>query len=218
MFPRQALLVLFVSAIVGLASVPGHVVAGPPTDQLRESVDAVLKTLESPDGDRERNVSERRTAIRKTASSIFDFEESARRALGRHWQARTPRERAEFVRLFTDLLEHTYLGQIEQYSGEGVSYVGESIDGDQAIVRTKIITKQGTEVPVDYRMRRAGDRWQVYDVVIEGLSLIANYRSQFNRIIRTSSYEDLVTRLRAKELSPPPSGRQSSRASLANAP
>jgi phospholipid transport system substrate-binding protein len=171
--------------------------AGPPTDQLRSQIDRVIKTLDDPEL-KTRSV-ERRKAVRRIADDIFDFGETAKRSLGRHWQARSPAERGEFVQLFTDLLERSYISKIELYSGERITYAGDTMDGEQAVVRTKVITKQGTEVPVDYRMLRKGARWLVYDVLIEGVSLIANYRTQFNKIIQTSSYQDLVKKMKTKQ-------------------
>ena len=111
-----------------------------------------------------------------------------------------PAEREEIVRLYADLLERAYVGKIEQYSGERIQFVGETAERDQATVRTRLVTKAGTEIPVDYRMHRvAGDRWLAYDVAIEGVSMVANYRAQFNKIIQTSGYPALVSRLTAKQ-------------------
>jgi phospholipid transport system substrate-binding protein len=172
--------------------------AGLPADQLRESIDRVIKTLDDPALKGEARTTERRRAVRKIATDIFDFPEMARRSLGRHWQGLGERDRQEFVGLFTDLLERTYISRIESYGGERISYANELMDGDVATVPTRIITKNGTEVPVDYRMLKRGDRWLVYDVTIEGVSLINNYRTQFNKIIQTSSYADLVKRMKAK--------------------
>ena len=165
-------------------------------------MDEVLKIVQSqPDG------SARRAAVRQAANRLFDFEETAKRALGPHWQQRTPAEHEEFVRLFSDLLEAAYVGKIDLYQGEKITYVGETVDGDQATVKTRIVTKQGNEVPVDYRLLREMDGWRVYDVIIEGVSLVANYRTQFNKIIQTSSYDDLVKRMRAKDFSAPEGNR-----------
>lgn len=167
--------------------------AGAPTDQARQYTDQVLKVLRDP----ALNEVERRTAVRKVAAEVFDLSETAKRALGRHWQARTAAEREEFTRLFADFLENSYLSKVSLYSGERVNYVSESIDGDYAIVGARILRKQGTEIPVDARMLRRGDRWYIYDISIEGISMVNNYRSQFNTIIQKSSYEQLVQRLRA---------------------
>jgi len=135
------------------------------------------------------------------ASDVFDFTESARRTLGPHWERRTEQERQEFARLLGDLLERTFASRLEQYAGERIQYTGESVDGNLATVKTTIITKSGAELPVDYQVLRRGDRWFVYDVWIEGVSLMNNYRVQFNKIIQTSSYEDLVRKLKAKQQS-----------------
>jgi phospholipid transport system substrate-binding protein len=173
--------------------------AGAPTEQLRTQIERAIKVLEDPELAKESRMSERRAAIRRIANEIFDFTETTRRSLGPHWQARTPQEREEITRLFADLLERSYIGKIEMYSGEKIQFIGDSVDGDQANVRTRLVTRQGTEVPVDYRMHRVGDRWLSYDVVIEGVSLVANYRAQFNKIIQTSGYASLVKKLVAKE-------------------
>ena len=173
--------------------------AGPPTDQLRSQVDRVLKLLEDPALKAPDKARERRTAVRKVADEIFDFGETAKRSLGRHWAARTPQEREEFVKLFGDLLERSYISKIELYSGEKVQYTGDKIEGDTAVVSSKLLTKTGSEVPIDYRMLKKGDRWLVYDVVIEGVSLISNYRTQFNKIIQTSSYQELVKKMKTRQ-------------------
>lgn len=189
-------IVLFVTLLAWLTT--ADAVAGPPTDQVRGSIDRVLQILSDPDLKKEARTSERRTAIRTVANEIFDFIEISQRSLARHWAARTPAERQEFVRLFGDLLEHSYITKIETYSGEKIQYAGEVPDGDQAVVKTRIVTKQGVEIPVDYRMFLKDNRWRAYDVNIEGVSLVANYRAQFNAIVRASSTQALVTRLRAR--------------------
>ncbi|HEV8456886.1 MAG TPA: ABC transporter substrate-binding protein [Methylomirabilota bacterium] len=184
--------------------------AGPPTDQLRGSIDLVLKTLTDPELKKEANTARRRATIRSIANEIFDFAEISQRSLGRHWQARTPAEREEFARIFGDLLENAYISKIESYSGEKIQYLGDATDGDQATVKTRIVTKQGTEIPVDYRMLLKDDRWRAYDVNIEGVSLVANYRTQFNAIIQRTGYPDLVAKLRAKQAERP-GGREAGR-------
>lgn len=173
--------------------------AGPPTDQLRGHVERVLQVLEDPGLKKDGRERERAAAVRRIAGEAFDLQEIAKRSLGRHWRARTPAEREEFVRLFTDLLERAYLSKLELYADEKVAFVGESVDGDSATVRTRVIGKQGTAIPVDYRMVRQGDGWRAYDVMIEGVSLVANYRSQFDTVIRKSSFGELVRLMKAKE-------------------
>ena len=186
-------------SLVLAVAVSGPAWAGAPTEQLRSQVERVLKTLEDPELRKESKTAERRGVVRKLAEGIFDFEETARRSLGRHWGARTPAEREEFVRLFADLLERSYLTKIELYGGEKIQYVGDAVDAGNATVKTKLVAKGGTEIPVDYKMLQKGDRWLVYDVAIEGVSLVSNYRTQFNKIIQTSSYQELVKKLKTKQ-------------------
>jgi len=173
--------------------------AGQPQDQLKSAIDRVVSTLESPALKGEGKVAERRAAVRKIADELFDFGEIARRALGRYWQPLTEAQRTEFVGLFADLLERSYISKIELYGGEKIVYSGDRVEGDLATVSTKIITKNGTEVPVDYRLFKKGDRWMVYDVNIEGISLVSNYRTQFNKIIQTNGYNYLVERMKVKQ-------------------
>ncbi len=190
----------FVSAAaLVLLLAPAEVRAGQPTDQLRTQIDRVVRVLEDPELKKESKVKARRAAVRKIADGIFDFSETAKRSLARHWPPRTPAEREEFVALFADLLERSYISKIEVYGGEKIGYLGETIEGDLATVRTKIVTKQQTEIPIDYRMLRRGEKWLVYDIIIEGVSLIANYRTQFNKIITTSSYQELVKKMKTKQ-------------------
>ena len=173
--------------------------AGAPTEQLRTHVDRVLKLLDDSSLKAPDKAKERRAAVRKVADDIFDFAETAKRSLGRHWAARTPEERDEFVKLFGDLLERSYISKIELYGGEKIQYVADKIEGETAVVQSKLLTKAGGEVPIEYRMLKKGERWRVYDVVIEGVSLVANYRTQFNKIIQTSSFQDLVKKMKTRQ-------------------
>jgi phospholipid transport system substrate-binding protein len=193
-----------VAAVVALGLVLGPWLAAParagaPLDQLRAQIDRVLKVLDDPDMKKETRGRDRRLAVRKIADDIFDFQETAKRSLARHWLIRTAAERDEFVRLFSDLLERSYISKIELYGGEKIAYLGDVLDGDQAMVRTRIVTKGGAEVPIEYRMLKKAERWLVYDVNIEGVSLVANYRTQFNKIIQTSSYAELVKKMKVKQ-------------------
>jgi phospholipid transport system substrate-binding protein len=192
---RGVRIVLVVALLLGVAA-PAW--AGPPTDMLREYTEAVQKVLEDPALKADDRRHERRAAVRKLAAEAFDVQETARRALGRHWQQRTPAEREEFVQLFADLLEQTYIAKVDLYGGERLRFTDERVDGDSAVVRARVLTRQGTEVPIEGRMHKRGERWLIYDVAIENISLIANYRAQFDRIIRSSSYGELVKRLRER--------------------
>jgi phospholipid transport system substrate-binding protein len=194
---RSFMSVLALALLLGCAWPAG---AGAPTEQLRRQVDTAVKVLDEP-GLKARP-EERRAKVRKIAQEIFDYPDTARRALGPHWNARSPQERAEFARLFGELLDRSYMSKIDLYSGEKVSYTGETINGDEATVKTTLETKQGTPMPIDYRMHLVDGNWRVYDVIIEGVSLVSNYRTQFNKIITTESYQALVERLRARESDP----------------
>ena len=194
---RWSLVSVAVVAAVVVQSVSAW--AGAPTEQLRGRIDRVLKVLD-PEAKQDGKSEERRAAIRKIAHETFDFREISQRSLARHWQGRSPAERDEFIQLFADLLERSYIGQIEQYSGgEKIVYASESLEGDQALVRTRLVTKQGTEIPVDYRLHKVGTNWLVYDVSIEGVSLVSNYRTQFNKIIQTASFNELMQKMRTKQ-------------------
>ncbi|HEY7651888.1 MAG TPA: ABC transporter substrate-binding protein [Methylomirabilota bacterium] len=195
---RMTVTMLAVTGLVTAAATPAA--AGVPTDQLRGAVERVLKTLDDPALKGEGKAGERRAAVRRIANEIFDFGEIAKRSMARHWQPLSETQRNEFVGLFADLLERSYISKIETYGGEKIQYTAERADGEYATVSTRIITKNGTEVPVDYRMiKRPGDHWLVYDVSIEGVSLVSNYRTQFNKIIQTSSYNELVSKLKNKQ-------------------
>ena len=193
-------------ALVLVVALAAPALAGAPTDQLKQRVDEVIRVLSDPS--LKDKTDERRAAVRKISEGVFDYQDTARRSLGQHWNERTPEEQREFVKMFGDLLERAYFSKIDRYQGEKVRYGAETIDGDEAQVKTTITTNTGSDVPVDYRMHRVDDRWLVYDVTIEGVSMVSNYRSQFNKIVRTESYQALVQRLRAKEPEPSASGRQ----------
>ncbi len=180
--------------IVMVVSLAGQAWAGTPTDQLRAYTDRVLQVLEDP----ALTPPQRLAAVRQVANDAFDLSETARRALGAYWQRRTAAEREEFVGLFRTLLELTYLSRLGEYGGERVRYVGERITGDQAVVRALVVTRKGTEVPVEGRLLEKDGRWRIYDVLVENISLVANYRTQFDRVIRNESYEELVRRLKAR--------------------
>lgn len=201
MHHRLSLVSVLAALILGLARAAS---AGSATDQLRPEIERVIATLQDPALKGERRTEERRQAIRVATDDVFDWTEMARRSLGRHWAQRTEIEQREFVGLFRELLERAYLGKIEAYAGEKILYVGEVTDGGHATVRTRLITKQNQELPIDYRMSQRGDRWLIYDVVIEGIGLVNNYRSQFDGVIRTSSYEELLKRMRARAGMPVP--------------
>lgn len=177
--------------------------AGAPSDQLRDGVDRVFKILRDPEMAGDTNATQRRKAILTAAGSIFDFGEMAKRSLGQHWTARTPAERSQFVALFTDLMQQSYISKVDQHGGAKMVFRGETVDGDLAAVRTTIPLSNGSEMPLEYRMHNTDARWQVYDLSIDGISLVSNYRAQFNKVIRLDSYETLVAKLKSHQFATP---------------
>lgn len=172
--------------------------AGVPTDQIKSTVDKALTVLRDPTLKPPAKVKDRRDQLRQILFARFDFTEMAKRALGANWRRRTPQEQEEFVHLFTDVLERAYADIIESYTDEKILYVNERIDGTFADVNSKILTAKGAEYSINYKVHLVSSEWKVYDVVAENVSLVNNYRSQFNRVISHSSYEDLVNRLKSK--------------------
>jgi phospholipid transport system substrate-binding protein len=192
MTARSASLLRVVLIVSFLGLSPAFAAA--PTDQVRATVDRVLAILENP----QLKPAERRAQLKEAISARFDFTEMAKRSLGPEWRRRTPQEQSEFVTLFTELLEAVYLSRIENYSEEKVSYLRETQEQNFAAVGTKIVTKQGEEVSVVYRLHQVGEEWKVYDVVIENVSVVNNYRSQFTRVLSSSGFEELLRRLRER--------------------
>ena len=169
-----------------------------PTQVVQAATEQVLQVVQ--DGQLAAPVAQdqRRLEVQRIADRLFDFQEMSRRALALHWRERTPQEQAEFVAVFKQLLGRAYIGRLENYTGEQVVYLSEHVDGEFATVRSKIVTGRGSEIPVDYRLHQVGARWVVYDVAISGVSFVANYRGQFDRIIRSSSYQALIRDLKSK--------------------
>jgi phospholipid transport system substrate-binding protein len=193
---RRTLMTMTAALLLGLtASVAAALT---PTETVKSRVDEALQSL-SQTANPSAGASERRRAdIRRAADTLFDFPDMSRRALARHWTDRTPAEREEFTRLFTDLIARTYIGKIDRYAGESIAYVGERVDGEEASVRSRVVTAKGSQIPVEYRLHRVNDEWTAYDVLIENVSLVGTYRSQFDRIIKAESFANLLRRLREK--------------------
>jgi phospholipid transport system substrate-binding protein len=189
---------LIAASLLALLALVPRAWAGEPGKQLLTRIDQVLKVLDDPQLKKPERAQERRQAVRRIAIEILDFEEISRRSLGRHWDARTARERQEFMQLFGDLLERAYIARLETYSGEQIALVGDESEGSRAIVRTKVVTRRGAEIPVEYRMLRRGKSWRAYDVVLGGMSLVDSYRAQFDKVIQRTSYRQLVQQVREK--------------------
>jgi len=191
---------MFLLSAVWLSAI-GLATAGEPTDLVRQITDQVLKILEDPQFQAPNRQAERQERLHKIAEQVFDWQEMARRALAVHWRERTPQEQQEFVRLFRDLVEGTYINRLESAIQEKreIQYVGEQVDGSRATVKTNVVTRRNQQVPIEYRLQKVDGRWLIYDVLVEGISLVNNYRSQFNRIITSSSYNDLVQKMKNRQ-------------------
>ena len=177
---------------------PAISAAGRPTDQIKETTDKIISVVSDPSLKGPEKNEERKKLIRQFANERFDWEEMSRRSLAQHWAERTEEEKKEFVDLFGKLVERTYLEKVEGYSGEKVVYENERVKGEYGLVKVKIVTQKQVEIPVLYRIKNKEENWLVYDISIEGVSLINNYRTQFRSIISRSSYNDLVEKLKAK--------------------
>ena len=180
---------------IALSALP--VYAGVPTDTMKTTIDEVLRIVRDNELKQPNKADERRKMLERVVGVRFDYQEMSRRALGAPWNTLSDQEKQEFVDLFRTLLTNSYADKIETYSGEGVQYLNERTEKEYAEVRTKVLSGK-TEIPLDYRLINKTNDWRVYDVVVDGISLVNNYRGQFTKIIKSSSYADLVEQLRKK--------------------
>ena len=178
-------LITWLIAFVFFCLLPGETYGGEPTEQVRATVQTVLAVL------RDRPNREIEQELRHAIEERFDFAEMAKRSLGSRWRKLTPAEEQEFVRLFTNLLERKYIEEIAAYDNEKILFTNERQDGNYAVVESRVVPESGEAISLDYKLHRLGDEWKIYDVVIEDISLINNYRSQFNRVIANSSLSTL---------------------------
>jgi len=194
---RKALILYGISALV-LSSVSFAQTGA--TAHVKETIDKVLEILRDPALKAPDKADARRKKLKEAIYPRFEFAEMAKRSLGTHWGKRTPQEREEFVSLFADLLEQSYYKKLESYTDEEILYTKEQVEDKFGLVVTKIVSqKENIDIPIEYKLLRQDAQWRVYDVVIEGVSMVSNYRSQFNRIIETSSFAELVKRMRVKQ-------------------
>lgn len=193
---RRVLMSLTAAVLLGATATAAQAVT--PTETVKMRVEQALQSMGQTPATTPEGVERRRAEIRRAADSLFDFTEMSRRALGRHWEERTPAERDEFVKLFTDLMARSYVGKIDRYAGESIAYTGEHVNGDEATVQSQVVTAKGSQIPVEYRLHRVNESWAAYDVFIENVSLVGTYRSQFDRVIKAESFADLLRRLREK--------------------
>ena len=190
------------SGMAGLLLLLGGVavqpaVAGGATEAMKSTIDEVLIIIHDKELKQPGRAEERRQRLEQVVGNRFDYPEMSRRALGAPWNTLSDKDKQEFVALFQTLLTNSYSDKVEAYSGDGVQYINERMEKDFAEVRTKVLTGK-TEIPLDYRLLNKGVEWRVYDVVVDGVSLVSNYRGQFTKILRSSGYADLVDQLRKK--------------------
>ena len=176
------------------ASEPLKVFGATPTEQIKETVEQVLGILQNPGVGGE---SERKETLREVLAPRFNFKEMARMSLGSHWNRQAERQQ-EFVSVFTDFIEGTYVGRIESLKDTKIVYVREQVDGGFAQVDTRLIPSKGDDIPIRYKLHLVGEEWKIYDVVIDKISLVENYRSQFNRILTVATFDDLLKKLQQK--------------------
>lgn len=188
-FPAILLLVVLVIPVY----------AGDPAVQIQGAIEKVLTILKDPQLQAESKKQQRLDQLRQVVYSKFDFAEMAKRSLGAQWQRLNADQQREFVKLFTELMENSYMSNLEGYNGEKVVVAGEKQDKEFAEVDTKIVTKKGEPIAVNYKLMQANGNWKIYDVVIENISLVNNYRSQFNRVITRSSFDDLMQKMKDKQ-------------------
>lgn len=193
--PHMVVTAAILALWVVMLAVPSY--AGAPTDAMKATIDEVLRIVRANELKQPNKAEERRQLLERVVEARFDYQEMSRRALGAPWNTLSDQEKQEFVGLFRTLLTNSYADKIETYSGEGVQYLNERTEKDYAEVRTKVLSGK-TEIPLDYRLINKVNDWRVYDVVVDGISLVNNYRGQFTKIIKSSSYADLVEQLRKK--------------------
>lgn len=170
--------------------------ASSPTEQIQQTIEQVLTVVNSPaQGDE----SGRKRQLRETLMPRFDWNEMAKQTLGKHWDAASARQ-SEFIAAFTEFLGNSYAGKIGSYKDEKIIYLNEAVDHDQAQVKTKIVSSRGEPTAITYQLHRIDDEWKIYDVVVEDISLVVNFRSQFSRILAKGGFDDLLRQLKEKEL------------------
>jgi phospholipid transport system substrate-binding protein len=189
------------AGVICIAFTARELPAGEPLNIVKSATERALQVLKDPQLKSKEKTAQRIERLKQIINPIFDYEETAKRALGVHWRRRTPAEQREFVKLFRAFLEKIYADRIDEYAGERIIFGREIIDNEYAEVDSTVVNAKGEESPIIFKLRRVGDNWLVYDAVVENISIVNNYRSQFDRVIKTSSYEELVKKIRDKLVS-----------------
>ena len=199
--------------------VPAFVLAGEPTDQIRQTTEKILAIVQAPALKGPDKDEERQKQMKKAVDERFDWAAMARSAIGKNWRDLSEAQRMEFTGLFSELIEKNYMSKVESYSGEKILYKGDKVDGTYGVAEVVIVTLRGTDIPVSYRVLKKDSEWLVYDVSIEGVSLVNNYRSQIGAILNSSSYDNMIVRIRAKIVAiAPDQGGKNARATTQQKP
>lgn len=197
---KNFILITILALLFGLtSSFPVQADTKTPGETVVATIDKSLKILNDPSLSGMDQFKERRQKLWNAVKEIFNFKETSRRALGRHWLALTPQERKEFTDTFTKILRDSYLGKSDSYRGEKIVYVRELVAKNRGKVQTNFFTLQEKKIIIDFSMKKIDGTWKVYDISVEGISMVSNYRSQFNSIIAKGSFEDLMEKLIEKE-------------------
>ena len=182
-----------------LGTSPGPAFAGSPAEQLASQIDRVLAVLGDPAFRGNEQVGSRRQAVRKVTDELINWDEMGRRTLGAHWQTLSDDDRRAFVALFSELLNRAYLRNLDRYEGEKIVVTGDSVDGDRAVVQARVVGRDGHDgMPLDFAMLREGERWRVWDIRMQGTSMVGGYRAQFARLLQAESYDSVLRRLRER--------------------
>lgn len=199
---RKIILCLIPLFFLGMSSVS----AGEVTETVKSTIDRVITILNDPELKKTENISKRKSALHALLKESFDEVEFARRSLMSHWDRLTDDEKKSFAEVFSNLLETTYFDKIDDYmreaknfSAENIVYLEEKVKGRFAVVKTQVNIGNNGTIPVDYRMINKNQQWVVCDLVIEGVSIVKNYRAQFNEILANSSFQELLQRLQTKK-------------------
>lgn len=206
--------------LVAMLAFAGVASGAEPLDQVRQTTDKILAVVQDPRLKGDANTTERDRRVRLLIDERFDWDTMARAAMGPHWRSLDEARKKEFVGLFNSLIKKNYLSEVEDYTGEKIAYKSANKDGKYSTVSMVLTTLRGTEVPVMYRLLQKGDDWFVYDVTIEGVSMVNNYRSQINSILSGGTYADLIRRLKARIAEPEPASAaaRSAQPGVTNAP
>jgi phospholipid transport system substrate-binding protein len=175
-----------------------QVKAGEATDRIKAATDKLIEIVTNHELDAPEMAEKRAKMIRETVDTVFDWSAFSQRALGKHWSTLSQAQKKEFIFYFSQLLERTYMDKTRHYSGEKMIYLDEKIDGKYGVVGAKVTLNSRKDAAIEYRVIKPADKWFIYDVYVEGISLVSNYRNQFSTILSKSGYDELLKRLKIK--------------------